>query len=1345
MEVTMTTNLPGRVTVVVAMVALGCVFGVAVAGVGGVGGPDETSVSLIPNTADASPGDTVTYEVVVADAGASVGAHETTVTVADPTIGEIVGVELAGDPGLEDVNVADDGATATVEAALMDTEETDDLSILKVDVAVIDTGTTDLDLMVGVIADDEGNPYTVSETNGATLAATETDPTDPDFTTTLDNVGPTEGSGSLTVTANATVENVGATGSETVPLYVDGERVAETTLDLDTDETDAVSFEHVFDTPGKYNVSVGDSKSTVVTLYPVPSIDLAGNESSVAVEEQVSLDVTVSTESAKIDEFVWTLPNGETTVTDDSTIVTSFDDPGTKSVEVTAVDEFSATDTAEVSIDVRDAPDASFRIDADPEPDTDIAPNGDAEVGGELTLDATDAAAAVAGDVTWDIAGTETSIDENDPVVTIDADELTDIDVTLTVEDEVGITNSTSQTITVVDTIPPDVSVDAGPDDGDVVGETNPLLIDVTVTDETHESTEVVIKDSDGDAVYTTDVSATTGDGETASLIWDVTDGDGTPVDSGTYDVVVTSVDAAGNTETVTEAVTIDTATPNGSVDTVLGDGVTVDDIVYANETVTMTVHADDGRADPGPVEDVEVVLSAAETAYDESFTATQIDATTWNATGDLDDLSLEGAYTVTAVITDSANNQNQIEWDNSVVHDETEPGLATTIERHGDEIELTVRANETLTEPPSVTVTTPSGERVPVSVTPSDDELWTGTIDTADEGTYDIVATGTDLAGNVGSDQTTTRLQSVSTEDRTVTVLNEDTGTVIELVTDEEVADSFVTIAENDVPPNQLDDDLVGVGFVTSQLGEDLQGSLMNATIYVPADEEALPASASVDDVTVNWYDSAADEWSSRETSVETATFDVENTTVEGTYWTTTVDHFSTYGTVVADDNPPDVSVDAPSDLAHDDDEATIFFTYTDDLSGVDVSTIEIFVDGDRATVDGNAHITDDVAQYTLDLDPGMETTVTIEMADKAGNDVQEQTTVTVPEAEEPTVIDVTNLDGATIDAEQEIVDLVFDYTATGVDKDATTLEIEANNDDWTVSPTIANGEITYKLDVEPDTEYETTLIFVDEFGEVREVTVEFVVEAEDGSDNGGAGGGGGGGGGPPSEGDIVDIDIFEFDDETTFRLSDIPQAGEADIETGEYVVGDALTISRIWMDFRFEPPDFRVEVSHPRADPMGTSPLPDEVGSAVGYLAVDIYNSDHRTMAETKVTLDVNGDALPDDVEADDLTVYQFVDDEWMALDTTTTNGRVEATLESYSAEDIAVAADVTSDSTDDSTESAGDDTDDSSPAEAQDTTQAQNTDRVFEVPGFGVSAAVIAFLVTMTLARCYASISG
>jgi len=152
----------------------------------------STSVQLSPTTASINESRSQTFDLVVSDADGGVGAINAEISVDDADIASIRDMKLEGDPGVETVDIESDGSEVFVRAALMDTADTGEVTVGTLTVEGVGAGSTDLDLSVESLGDEDGDPYTVGGTPGSSLTVQGT----------ADNVD-------LDITADASTVDVG--------------------------------------------------------------------------------------------------------------------------------------------------------------------------------------------------------------------------------------------------------------------------------------------------------------------------------------------------------------------------------------------------------------------------------------------------------------------------------------------------------------------------------------------------------------------------------------------------------------------------------------------------------------------------------------------------------------------------------------------------------------------------------------------------------------------------------------------------------------------------------------------------------------------------------------------------------------------------------------------------------------------------------------------------------------------------------------------------------------------------------------------------------------------------------
>lgn len=132
------------------------------------------TVGLSADTDRVDVASETTFDVVVTDLDGDIGAYQARVWLDDTAVGEIVDVELRGDPNpsVSDVVVAADGSSATFMAAQVDNAAlptSGGVGIATVTVRGVAVGSSDLTLTVQAISDATGHKYPLKAITGATL------------------------------------------------------------------------------------------------------------------------------------------------------------------------------------------------------------------------------------------------------------------------------------------------------------------------------------------------------------------------------------------------------------------------------------------------------------------------------------------------------------------------------------------------------------------------------------------------------------------------------------------------------------------------------------------------------------------------------------------------------------------------------------------------------------------------------------------------------------------------------------------------------------------------------------------------------------------------------------------------------------------------------------------------------------------------------------------------------------------------------------------------------------------------------------------------------------------------
>jgi PGF-CTERM protein len=465
---------------------------------------------------------------------------------------------------------------------------------------------------------------------------------------------------------------------------------------------------------------------------------------------------------------------------------------------------------------------------------------------------------------------------------------------------------------------------------------------------------------------------------------------------AGTLDLAVRATDADGNVveSTTFDAFRVDSKQPTVTVQDV-GSGETASgtsDTVYTNGSVTMNFAAD-GTPPAGVSSPVEVAGTSlsADFANFRAWESAERAGGHWTVTWDLSDLPDDGIYTLEPAAVDRFGNA-KVGNDATVVLDRDAPDLGATVEQAGNDGRVILRSDEALqTEAGNVdaTVTKPAGNDEAVTLTRNEtagEYVWDGTFALGDDGDYTVTASAPDRTGNVGEATSTAEIETVSVaEDRTATVVLEKSGLFIEFRTTETGFDSTVTVTESRSALAPLSRNLAGVNFLNGQLGKDLTRHLDNATIGIPVEQTNLPKG--VDDaeqVNLSYYNPDNGKWELLDTRLEDRTVDGETRT----YWVTEVDHFSTYGAVADDRQAPQLDEKSPTGTFDaDTTQKTVTLNYSDDISGVDPSAVELYFDGEAVTDASATSVTGAYATYNATgLDSGTHATKIV-LEDEAGN----------------------------------------------------------------------------------------------------------------------------------------------------------------------------------------------------------------------------------------------------------------------------------------------------------------------------------------------------------------------
>jgi hypothetical protein len=374
-------------------------------GVAAAAGSTDIGVSTTQGTLE--PGDTTTVEVVLDSASGGVGSGQLQVSLTDPDVAEITGIELGTDPGsTTDPILAGDGSSVQAGYFLDDTADTGPVTVAVVTVEATAAGSTDVevsgppDIADGLLTfgDESGASYTLGDVGSTTLTVEE-GPTPAAFeVSNLD--APDAATAGDVATVSAEVTNVGEQEGETdvgFRLDVDGDgldagdELATQSVTLDGGGSQVVEFD--VDTtgvaPGTYDHGVfagGASATDEITLSAAPeppagdaTVSVEPSDAQVGTGATTTLDLVATGAGDGVGSF-------EATVTLSSPGAATITDASVPGLGGENVDVDVASDGSSATV-------SAFGLDAD-------APATLAQV----TLEAAEVSSETSTDVTADVA-----------------------------------------------------------------------------------------------------------------------------------------------------------------------------------------------------------------------------------------------------------------------------------------------------------------------------------------------------------------------------------------------------------------------------------------------------------------------------------------------------------------------------------------------------------------------------------------------------------------------------------------------------------------------------------------------------------------------------------------------------------------------------------------------------------------------------------------------------------------------------------------------------------------------------------------------------------------------------
>lgn len=921
-----------------------------------------------------------------------------------------------------------------------------------------------------------------------------------------------------------------------------------------------------------------------------------------------------------------------------------------------------------------------------------------------------------------------------------------------TAEDSVPVT---------VDTTPPKttLAIERSQPTYNAVGPENPAIVRITADDPRHKRTTLEIRNETGDVVTATNLSGATGSGSTAEFAWNGTGSNGVPLASGTYEVIATSVDTANNTKQQSDTIDIDTDTPTLTAINLETTGETDQDgqlLVNGSDNVSISAEAVDGTAGSEPVQTVTVSLEGVDSPYQLTRKLERKNETTnrWETTVVANKLPDDGEYTATVTARDTADNSNRTTVKPTVSVDTTAPELAAVadVATGSDTGTLTLHSSEPLANQPVVNITRPDGSTHKIAVE-QQDEQWSGTFEIIKEGTYSVTATGQDQTGNTGRDQATIHVDQLRTENQTGMVLNKETGTYIRFNTTSEVASSPVTVTESNAAPAALTVDRVGMDFLTSELGSELEESLSAATIHIPVNDTQLPEGVNPAEATLTYYNESRGKWEDISTTVEYMN-DPTDSTGERAYWVATVTHFSTYGVTTSDTEPPQLESASPATgTVVDPAQSTVdvAFEYGDELTAVNASSVGLTVNGNPVDPQ-QLEISPNRTAYEFDVQPAEHTgetqTVQLTVSDKAGNTATFTRSFTIAESDAVRITDASPSD-ETLSAGTSTVPVSFDYELSerSVDTDRSALTVTTVGGDpvsvedvqWRSSTVVAD------VPVQNGTTYTTHLTLVDKRGTTKTTQETFSVASRttssdtNGSSGGGSGGGAGGAGASNEE--SIDSSVTHLSDQVTAKFSGVSGSPFLSVDLKDTITGNQVAIQEFGINMRLPSDGFRIEADRPTSTPPSTQALDD--ADPVAYIESRSYNLESPRVNNIRLQFTVEETAIPDEAQADDVSLYYYADGSWTAVETDHQgDGEFSAVTPEFTVFAIGINQSDTDDSSDseDPSETNSSETNssetgssDGSPTPDSDTSSSDDS-----IPGFEPLTMILALLVLLASLR-------
>lgn len=447
------TNTARRLLIVLLALCCGLVLVGAVGSVAASVTAESSEVTVsIDDVEFDDVGETTTVPIEVTGAENGIAAYDLELSV-NPDVVEITEFETLG--GLDNSGLSNDGGTLSLEVALTGSgPDGPDETIADVTLEATGEGASSLSfsstngaIVYNVDGDDGGVEEYSHSFNDGTATVGDHEP-DPDVSAAFDFI-PTEPDVGVDITFDAS----DSTADNDIDTYTwefgdgtvaEGEEVTHS-YDAADDYTVTLTVE---DTGGytdetTQTVSVSDEEEPADVTAEF-DFDPAEPE----VDEDITFDAIDSTADNDIDTYTWEFGDGTDEMTTAETIHHSYDSADNFAVTLTVEDSEGNTDstTQTVTVSESDEPEVTAAFEFDPQ---------DPDVDEDITFDASDSSADEGiASYSWEFGdGTEETTGEETITHSYDAED--EYEVTLTVEDENGTTDTTTQTVSVAADVDP--------------------------------------------------------------------------------------------------------------------------------------------------------------------------------------------------------------------------------------------------------------------------------------------------------------------------------------------------------------------------------------------------------------------------------------------------------------------------------------------------------------------------------------------------------------------------------------------------------------------------------------------------------------------------------------------------------------------------------------------------------------------------------------------------------------------------------------------------------------------------------------------------------------------------